>query len=82
MKKIIKIIDAKYLMDYKIKFKFSNNTERIIDFGNFLESSLRQQERKYLDKDAFKKFYLDCGDLIWNDFEMCFQAKYIYNWNI
>jgi len=81
MRKQIKIISAKYISDYKIQFQFSDNTEKTIDFKGFLSSSMREQERKYLNKEEFKKFSIDYGDLIWNNFEMCFQAKYIYNLN-
>ena len=28
--------------------------------------------RKYLDKSLFRNFSLAYGDLIWNDYEMCF----------
>ena len=28
--------------------------------------------KKYLDKELFKSFTIDFGDLVWNDYEMCF----------
>ena len=28
--------------------------------------------KKYLDKQLFKKFRIEYGDVIWNDYEMCF----------
>lgn len=28
--------------------------------------------KKYLDKELFKSFTIAYGDLIWNDYEMCF----------
>lgn len=28
--------------------------------------------KKYLDKDKFKGFSIQYGDIFWNDYEMCF----------
>ena len=28
--------------------------------------------KKYLDKQLFKKYSIEYGDIIWNDYEMCF----------
>ncbi len=28
--------------------------------------------RKYLDKEYFKAFSVEYGDLVWNDYELCF----------
>ena len=28
--------------------------------------------RKYLDKELYRNFKIDYGDIIWNDYEMCF----------
>ncbi len=28
--------------------------------------------RKYLDKTLFSKYSIQYGDIVWNDFEMCF----------
>ncbi|MGA2298654.1 MAG: DUF2442 domain-containing protein [FCB group bacterium] len=76
--KSIKIIEAKYLNDYRILLIFSDNSEKIIDFAELLRKSTYPNEKKYLDKNIFKQFKVDYGDLIWNDFDMCFQAKNLY----
>ncbi|MFC2131575.1 DUF2442 domain-containing protein [Bacteroidota bacterium] len=76
--KAVKIIEAEYLKDYKISLLFNDKTRKVIDFGELLKKSPYHNEKKYLDKDQFKKFVIDYGDLIWNDFDMCFQAKYLY----
>lgn len=28
--------------------------------------------KKYMDKDKFKSFTIEYGDIVWNDYEMCF----------
>jgi hypothetical protein len=34
--------------------------------------------KKYLDKQLFEKFSIDYGDIIWNDYEMCFQYGFAH----
>jgi len=69
---VIAIVNAKYIKDYKINFLFSDGTEKTIDFGNFLSSARNPMTRKYLDKKLFRNFSIEYGDIIWNDYEMCF----------
>jgi DUF971 family protein len=69
---VISINRADYVGEYKIKFTFSDGVERLIDFSNFLTSAKNPMTKKYLDKQLFEKFYIDYGDIIWNDYEMCF----------
>ena len=69
---VISIINADYIGDYKINFTFSDGVERIIDFSNFLNKARNPMTKKYLDKNLFKRFSINYGDIIWNDYEMCF----------
>jgi hypothetical protein len=69
---VISIEKAEYKGDYMIILQFSDGVERNIDFGDFLRKAKNPMTKKYLDKDIFKSFTLDYGDLMWNDYEMCF----------
>jgi hypothetical protein len=69
---VIFIDKAEYIAEYKIKFLFSDGIERLIDFSNFLNNAKNPMTRKYLDKKLFKNYSIDYGDIIWNDYEMCF----------
>lgn len=69
---IIEINKAEYLQDYKIAFEFSDGVSQTIDFEDFLKSAKNPMSKKYLDIDEFKKFHIEYGDIVWNDFEMCF----------
>lgn len=69
---VISINKAEYLEGYKIKFLFSDGTEQLIDFFNFLSTAKNPMTKKYLDIHLFKKFSIKYGDIIWNDYEMCF----------
>lgn len=69
---VIEIISAKYLKDYILLLEFSDGVKKNINFEEFLKNALNPMTRKYLNKDKFKKFKLEYGDLIWGDYEMCF----------
>lgn len=69
---VISITQAEYISDYKIKFSFSDGIDRAIDFSEFLSNARNPMTRKYLDKQLFKNFSVEYGDIIWNDYEMCF----------
>ncbi|HLN73116.1 MAG TPA: hypothetical protein VK205_07455 [Prolixibacteraceae bacterium] len=69
---VISINKAEYLGDYKIKFSFSDASEKVIDFYAFLNNARNPMTKKYLDKELFQKYTIEYGDINWNDFEMCF----------
>ena len=69
---VISILQAEYIGDYKIKFCFSDKTEKTIDFFSFLNQSRNQMTRKYLEKKLFREYSIQYGDIVWNDYEMCF----------
>ena len=74
---VIDIKKAEYIDGYKLRLVFSNNKERIVDFGTFLHNALNPMIRKYLKLDNFKNFTVAYGDLFWNDYldNVTFQAR-------
>lgn len=69
---VVSIDKAVYLGGYKIKFDFSDGVNQTIDFEHFLKTAKNPMTKKYLDKDKFRDFSVEYGDIIWNDYEMCF----------
>ena len=69
---VIEVNKADYLENYKIRFEFSDGRIQTIDFSNFLKSAKNPMTKKYLDKKEFKNFKIEFGDIVWNDYEMCF----------
>ncbi|NVN95311.1 MAG: DUF2442 domain-containing protein [Bacteroidetes bacterium] len=69
---IISIQEVSYKGDYKINFQFSDGVERTVDFEEFLRKSKNPMTNKYLNKELFKAFTLDYGDIVWNNYELCF----------
>lgn len=69
---VVSIDKAVYLDGYKIKFNFSDGVSQTIDFESFLKSAKNPMTKKYLDKEKFKNFSIEYGDIVWNDYELCF----------
>jgi hypothetical protein len=69
---VISIQKATYKGNYKIEILFSDGVKKVVDFENFIKSSKNPMTNKYLDKEKFKSFSLDYGDIVWNDYELCF----------
>lgn len=79
---IIDIVAAEYLVDYKLRLFFSNGKQNTIDFGKFLNNSTNPLIRHYLDLNEFKQFRISYGDLVWNDYDLCFPIADLYEGTI
>ena len=80
---IISLAKAKYQKNYKIALEFSDKTIKVIDFEVFLKESLNPMTKAYyLDIEKFKAFTIQYGDLVWNDYEMCFPIGDLYEGKI
>ena len=79
---VITIANAEYIGDYKIRFLFSDGSEKDIDFETFLSNSRNPMTRKYLEKSLFRHFHLEHGDIVWNDYELCFPIWDLYEGKI
>ncbi len=75
---VITIISAEYIGEYQIKLSFNDNSIQLVDFFPFLNGSLNPLIRRYLDKQEFKGFKIDNGDLEWNDYDLCFPIADLY----
>lgn len=81
-KQIIRIEKVEHLDNYRLKLVFNDATVQLIDFYNFLSTSLNPLIRKYLNIQEFIKFNLNNGDLEWNDYDLCFLIADLYENNI
>ena len=68
----LEIVEAKYVSGYKIRLVFNDESERVVDFGPFLEKARNPDTTDYRDLKKFKEFRIEDGDLIWGDFQMIF----------
>ncbi|MBE0648252.1 MAG: DUF2442 domain-containing protein [Bacteroidales bacterium] len=70
------------MKDYLIRFAFSDGTIRTIDFSSFLNNARNPMTRRYLDKRLFADFSIEYGDIIWNEYELCFPIWDLYEGQI
>ena len=75
---VIDIARVEQASDYKLKLYFSDGMERIIDFEPFLRGSRNPMIREYLDPKKFANFRLEYGELVWNDYGLCFPIADLY----
>ena len=82
MEKYISIEEAKYIDEYKIYLKFNDGKENTLDFKNFILSSHHPEIRKYENKNLFKNFNLEYGEIEWNDYDLAFPIYDLYQGDI
>ena len=79
---VLEIVRAERVANYKLKLDFSDGTERTIDFEPFLAKSRNPMIRAYLDSEKFANFRLEYGDLVWDDYDLCFPTADLYEASI
>ena len=79
---MIDIFRVEQVSDDKLKLSFSDGAERVIDFAPFLRSSRNPLIRAYLDPEQFADFTLEYGNLMWDDYGLCFPIADLYEKNI
>lgn len=75
---VLEIKEVQHLGQYKLKLAFNDGTERIVDFEEFLEKSKNPMIRSYLDPEKFANIRLEYGDLVWDDYGLCFPIADLY----
>ena len=66
------------MANYKLKLSFSDGAQQTIDFEPFLRRSANPQIREYLDPARFSGFRVEDGDLVWDDYGLCFPVADLY----
>jgi hypothetical protein len=75
---VIDIVRAEQVSDYKLKLHFSDGMEQVVDFEPFLRGSRNPMIREYLDRKKFANFRLEYGEVIWEDYGLCFPVADLY----
>ena len=75
---IINIRSAEPAGDGRLHIVFDDNTDQIVDFRAFLQSSLHPDIRAYLEPTRFATFRIEYGDLVWGDYDLCFPIMDMY----
>jgi len=82
MDKYLSIKEAKYLNNYKIKLKFNDGKENIVDLSNFILNSNHPDIQKYKNEELLKNFNLEHGEIQWNDYDLAFPIYDLYQGKI
>ena len=61
----------------RLEITFSDGHVQNVDFAPFLQQA-HPELRKYLDEKEFVQFSVEHGNLVWNDYEMCFPIEALY----
>ena len=75
---ILAITAAEQLDGYRIRLKFNDDKEQIVDFYPFLGCSAHPAIRAYLDPQQFAGLRIEYGDLVWGDYDLCFPIMDLY----
>lgn len=78
----LNITHAEYVAGLVLKLKFSDGFTHVLDFEPFLSASDQPAIRKYLNVELFKGFSLSYGNLLWNDYDLCFSIEDLYSGNL
>ncbi len=78
MPKVVRLEAAEYVPPYKLKLRFDDGRESLVDFAAFLSQSRNPAIQAYHDRKRFRKFTLEAGFLHWNDFDLVFPMADLY----
>jgi len=75
---VVRIEAAEYVPPYKLRLRFDDGHESLVDFAAFLSHSRHPAVQAYHDRKRFRKFTLEDGFLHWNDFDLVFPMADLY----
>ena len=77
------IVRAEYIGDVTLRIFFSDRTERVIDFKEFLTTHQHPQHDSYLEPKNFKQFTIEHGNVVWGkNWDMIFPIEDLYNFSL
>jgi len=82
MPKAVRIGAAEYVPPCKLKLRFIDGRESLVNFAAFLGQSRHPSVLAYHDRKRFRKFTLEDGFLHWNDFDLVFPLADLYQGTI
>ena len=81
MPKVVRIESAEHVPPYKLRLRFDDGHENLVDFAPFLSKSRNPAIQAYHDRKRFCKFTIEDGFLHWNDFDLVFPMAELYEGN-
>ncbi|HEY6331685.1 MAG TPA: DUF2442 domain-containing protein [Blastocatellia bacterium] len=75
---VLSIVSVEPVSGYTLKVHFNDGKQQTINFEPFLKNSRNPMIRQYLDPKKFAGFRLQHGDLVWDDYGLCFPILDLY----
>ena len=75
---VVDIVEAEQVSDYELRLSFSDGTQQVVDFEPFLRASRNPMIRGYLEPNRFANFRVEYGELVWDDYGLCFPIADLY----
>ena len=75
----IAVTHAELIAPYVLRVHFNDQTTQQVDFAPFLAGSHNPLIRQYLDPVRFAAFAVHDGDLVWDDYALCFPVADLYD---
>lgn len=75
---VIFVEHAEHVGEFRLRLTFSDSARQIVDFAPFLGRSHNPHIQAYRDPAAFARFTVKEGDLIWDDYDLCFPIADLY----
>jgi hypothetical protein len=73
------IVSVESAGEYRLAISFSDGEQRVVDFEPFLRGSQNPLIREYLKPERFANYRVEDGDLIWDDYGLCFPVADLYD---
>jgi hypothetical protein len=76
----LQIVHIECFENLTVRLCFSDNTEKIIDIGNFIATHPHPQYNKYKEWKNFKKATIENGNVVWGkNWDLMFPIEQLYN---
>ena len=77
--KELNVVKARWAGGYSVDLDFSDGASKRVDFEPYLSASVHPDIRRYLDAERFKSFSVSFGNLVWDDYNLCFPIEDLYS---
>lgn len=75
---VVDIVKVEQLSGYRLKLHFSDGMARVVDFEPFLRRTRNPLIRSYLEPKKFMNYRLEYGELVWDEYGLCFPIADLY----
>ena len=79
----LQIINAVVVGNLTVRLYFNDNSDQIVNIGDFIRRNPHPQYNKYLDEKLFKCFKIENGNIVWGkDWDLIFPIEQLHKGEI